>query len=184
MEEKDSLRTMLYGLARFGLFWLVNIFATIFGRTALLGFLGTAFPNLELYDRPRLLSFFSWLIPAFLLVWLFIDDAKRHTAYGLYNPVAVDIILLLTGAVYFTPVFILDYMDDRKVVSVITNLYFPHYWFSAISEDPQVYGLIGAAALIILCAVSYVLAHRYYLRKFAEEADDEDQNASTGSSSL
>lgn len=169
MEERDNLRTILYGWARFGLFWLINIFATIVGRTALLGVLGTVFPRLELYDKPELLSFISWLIPAFLLTWLFIDDAKRHTAYGLYNPVAVEIIMILTAVVYYAPVFLLDYTGDKKVIAVITNLYFPSFWFSKISEDPQVYGLIGGAVQAAMCIAAYIIAHKHYLKKFAEE---------------
>ena len=64
MEERDSLRTMLYGLARFGLFWLINIFALIIGKTAILGIVGTFVPKLALYDNPETLSFLSWLIPS------------------------------------------------------------------------------------------------------------------------
>ena len=59
MEERDSLRTMLYGLARFGLFWLINIFALIIGKTAILGIVGTFVPKLALYDNPETLSFSS-----------------------------------------------------------------------------------------------------------------------------
>ncbi len=173
MEERDSLRTMLYGWARFGLFWLINIFAMIVGRTAILGIIGTAFPKLALYDRPELLSFFSWLIPAWLLTWLFWDDAKRHTAYGRYDPVAVTIILLLIGIVYYAPVFILNAMEDRKVVATVESFYFTSFWLSAIDDDPQVYGLIGSVLQILLCLGSYTVAHRYYLKKFAEEEDED-----------
>lgn len=173
MEERDSLRTMLYGWARFGLFWLINIFATIIGRTAILGIFGTLLPRLALYDNPETLSFLSWLIPAWLLTWLFWDDAKRHTAYGTYDPVAVSIIVLLTSAVYYTPVFILEYMTDKKVVSVVESLYFTSLWFSKVNDDPQIYGLIGVIVEAVLCIVSYLIAHKFYLKKFAEE-DDED----------
>lgn len=173
MEERDSLRTILYGWARFGLFWLINIFAMVVGRTAILGIVGTMMPRIALYDNPELLSFLSWLVPAWLLTWLFIDDAKRHTAYGLYNPTAVTIIVLLTAVVYYAPVFILEYMDDRKVVASVESIYFTSYWFSAIDDDPQVYGLIGAAAQAIMCIGSYLISHRIYLKKFLEEEDDE-----------
>ncbi len=169
MEERDNLRTILYGWARFGLFWLVNIFAMIFGKTALLGVLGTFFPKLALYDNPELLSFFSWLIPVWLLVWLFVDDAKRHTAYGLYNPTAVAIILILTAAAYYAPVFILEATDEKKVVAVVKSLYFTGFWCSKLNDDPQIYALVGTAALAVICFVSYIIAHRFYLKKFAEE---------------
>lgn len=164
---------MLYGWARFGLFWLINIFAVIIGKTAILGIIGTMIPRIALYDNPELLSFFSWLIPAWLLTWLFIDDAKRHTAYGLYNPTAVTIIMLLTAIVYYIPVFTLDYMQDRKVLSSVESLYFTSYWLSAIDDDPQVYGLIGTILQAIMCVGSYLLAHKFYLKRFLDEEDEE-----------
>lgn len=169
MEERDALRTMLYGWARLGLFWLINIFATIIGRTAILGIVGTFIPRLALYDNPETLSFISWFIPVWLLIWLFWDDAKRHTAYGRYDPVAVSIIVILTAAVFYAPVFILEYMTDKKVVTVVTNIYFTSYWLSKIDDDPQIYALIGAIIEAVLCIASYLIAHRFYLKKFAEE---------------
>ncbi len=177
MEENDSLRTILYGWARFGLFWLINVFALIIGKTAILGVVGTFVPKLALYDNPETLSFLSWLIPFWLLTWLFWDDAKRHTAYGLYNPVAVAIILLLTAAVYYLPILVItsiDDLSDPRAISAVTSLYFPSLWFSKIDDDPEVYGLIGTAAQAAICMLSYLIGHKYYLKKFAEEDGDEE----------
>lgn len=176
MEERDSLRTMLYCWARFGLFWLINIFAAIMSRTVILGIVGTLIPRLSLYENPLALSFISWLIPVALLTWLFIDDAKRHTAYGRYNPVAVELVMLLTGIVYYIPVFLLDYIDSKSAIASITSLYFPSFWLSKISDDPQVYGLIGALIQVVLCIASYLIAHKYYLKKFLEEEEEEEEN--------
>ena len=55
--ERDSLRDMLYSLARFGLFWLINIFGVIIGKTAILGVVGTFVPRLALYDNPDMLPY-------------------------------------------------------------------------------------------------------------------------------
>ena len=175
MEERDSLRTMLYGLARFGLFWLINIFALIIGKTAILGIVGTFVPKLALYDNPETLSFLSWLIPFWLLTWLFWDDAKRHTAYGLYNPTAVAIILLLTGIVYYVPILVVSELGSSsvpRVTAAVTSIYFPSLWLSKINDDPQVYGLIGLILLIVICMLSYLVGHKYYAKKFAEEEED------------
>lgn len=169
MEERDSVRTLLYILARLGLFWLINIFATIIGKTAILGIVGTLVPRIALYDNPELLSFFSWLIPAGLLIWLFVDDSKRHTAYGLYSAVTVELAMLITAILYYIPALCLNYAEDRKVVGAIENLYFTSFWFSKINEDPQIYALIGIAAQVLLCVLSYMIAHRIYLKKFAED---------------
>ena len=169
MEERDSLRTMLYGWARFGLFWLVCIFATIIGRTAVLGIVGTMLPRLMLYDNPILLSFFSWLIVLAFLIPLFWDDGKRHTAYGTYNWVIVTTIMLLTAVVFYAPVFILEAMEDRKVVATIEALYFTDFWLSPLGEDPQIYALLGTAITVIICIASYCVSHLYYRGKFEEE---------------
>lgn len=169
MEENDSLRTLLYSLARFGLFWLINIFAMIIGKTVILGVVGTFVPRLHLYDNPELLSFLAWLIPAWLLTWLFWDDGRRHTAYGLYNPTVVTSVLLVTGIIYYAPVFLMEYAEGKLAHSTLDSIYFPCYWLSKISGDPQVYGLLGIAILVIMSVISYLLSHKYYFAKFSEE---------------
>lgn len=169
MEERDSLRTVLYGLARFGLYWLICIFATIIGKTAVLGIIGTLLPRLALYDNPETLSLFSWLIVLAFLIPLFWDDGRRHTAYGLYNPIAVTIILLLTGASFYLPVFFLDYMEDLAAKSSLLALYFTDFWLSKINDDPQIYGLIGTVINVIICLAAYIISNRVYRGKFEDE---------------
>ncbi len=170
MEERDSLRTLLYGLARVGLFWLISIFASIIGKTALLGILGTALPRLALYDNPRLLSLFSWFIVLIFLIPLFWDDGKRHTAYGLYSPVITAIVLIITGMSFYIPALVSDYMEDFKAVAAVNGFYFTDYWLSAVSEDIQVYSLLGTLLNVAVCLIFYVLSHIFYKGKF----DDED----------
>ena len=163
----DSLRTVLYGLARCGLLFLLNIFATIIGKTAILGVVGTFIPRLQLYNKPLLLSFISWLIPAILLIALFADDAKRHTAYGRYNPINISIIMILTAVLYYAPVFLLDYMEDNNAILAVHSLFFTSEWISVVVDDNiQMYALLGAILQMILSIFSYIVARKYYLRKF------------------
>lgn len=162
----NSLRTMLYGLARCGIFILLNIFATIIGKTAILCVVGTFIPRLHLYNKPELLAFLSWLIPSITLIALFADDAKRHTAYGRYNPTAVVITMFLTSVVYYFPVFLLEYITDKKGVLAIEGLYFTSSWISAFNFEIEIYALIGTIILMILSIVSYIIARIYYLKKF------------------
>lgn len=164
--EKDSLRDLLYSLARFGLFWLINIFGVIIGKTAILGVLGTFVPRLRLYDNPELLSFISWLVPAALLISLYCDDAKRHTAYGRYNPVLVSMVSILTAAVYYLPAVLIGYVKDVKTAALMKEIYFTSYWMSGITDDVEIYGLLGAALLVVLCIASYTIARKVYLKKF------------------
>lgn len=169
MEERDSLRTVLYGWARFGLYFLICAFATIIGKTAVLGVVGTMLPRLALYDNPKTLSLFSWFIVLAFLIPLFWDDGKRHTAYGTYNPITVAIIMILTGTVFYIPVFFLDYLDDLAAKASLISLYFTDFWLSGISDDPQVYGLIGTVINVLICIAVYIIANKFYRGKFDEE---------------
>ncbi|MBQ8623669.1 MAG: hypothetical protein IJ424_04735 [Oscillospiraceae bacterium] len=164
--NEDSLRTMLYGLARCGLFFLLNIFAVVMGRWVILSVVSTLIPRLHLYNKPELVAFMAWLIPAFTLIALFADDAKRHTAYGRYNVVNVSITMILTAAVYYAPVFVLEYLEDRNAIAALRSLYYTSSWMEIFTDNIQVYALIGTIIQVVLCIVSYIIARKYYLKKF------------------
>ncbi len=165
--EKDSLRNMLYALARFGLFLLINIFGVIIGRTAMLGILGTLFPRLHLYDNTQLLSLISWIIPIILLIALFADDAKRHTAYGRYNPILVCSTVILSAAVYYIPAIVSGYVRDIRVVEFLREIYFTNYWTSWITgDDVEIYAMLGLILTALICILSYMTARKIYLKKF------------------
>ncbi len=165
--ERDSLRDMLYSLARFGLFWLINIFGVIIGKTAILGIFGTFIPRLALYDNPETLSAISFIIPICFLIALFADDAKRHTAYGRYNPILVSIVLILTSAVYYVPAVVIGYVKDPKTADIMKELYFTSYWISKlVGDDVEIYALLGALLMLVICILSYVIARKIYLKKF------------------
>lgn len=171
MEERDSLQTLLYSLARLGLFWLISIFASIIGKTAVLGILGTFLPRLALYDNPETLSLFSWIIVLLFLIPLFWDDGKRHTAYGTYNSVLVAIVLILTGATFYIPALVSDYTEDFRAVAAIENIYFTDFWLSKISDDLQVYSLLGTLLNIVVSVAVYVLSHIFYRNRFNDEEE-------------
>ena len=165
--ERDSLRNMLYSLARFGLFILINLFGIVIGKTAILGVMGTFFPKLKLYDNTQFLSIISWILPMVLLIALFADDAKRHTAYGRYNPILVSITTILSAAIYYVPAIVIGYIKDPRVIDAMKQIYFTHYWISYICGDNvEIYGLLGCALTAIICIVSYLIARKIYLRKF------------------
>lgn len=165
--EQDSLRNMLYSFARFGLFWLINIFGVIIGKTAILGIVGTFIPRLALYDNHETLSAISFIIPICLLIALFADDAKRHTAYGRYNPILVSIVMILTAAVYYVPAVVIGYVKDVKTAAIMKELYFTSYWISKfVGDDVEIYALMGALLMLVICVVSYVIARKIYLKKF------------------
>ncbi|MCD7804743.1 MAG: hypothetical protein LUH03_06300 [Oscillospiraceae bacterium] len=164
--EKDSLKDLLYCLSRFGLFWAITVFGIIIGKTAVLGVIGTIIPRLRLYDNTELLSLLSCIIPAIMLIMLFADDAKRHTAYRAYRPLFVTIVMLVTGIVYYIPAVVAGYLTEERAVDAITELYFTSYWLTFVSDKLEVYALLGTIFWVALCILTYVIARRVYLHKF------------------
>ncbi len=181
MQRDDSLRNMLYSLARFGLFFLINIFSVIVTRIVVLGIVGTLIPKLQLYYNIALQSGICFVISCLFLIALFKDDAKRHTAYYRYNPTLVSIILIVSSAVYFLPCMLLEHIESKAGESAINNLYFGFIWIRELIHDVskflnggqqtslvdlQVYGLIGVIILLAICISTYVLARKVYFKKF------------------
>ncbi len=165
--ERDSLRELLYSLARFGLFWLINIFGVIMGYVLVRNVIGTFFPRLQLYSNPVLTSFIAWLIPSILFIALFSDDAKRHTAYGRYNPALVSTVMIVTAATYYVPAIVMGYVKDMNAAAMIRELYFSSFWISSfVGDDVEIYGLIGVILSLFICVLSYITARKIYLRKF------------------
>ena len=164
--ERDSLKDLLYCLSRFVLFWAITAFGIIMGKTAVLGVVGTLIPRLRLYDNTELLSLLSCIIPAIMLIALFADDAKRHTAYRNYRPVFVACIMLVTGIIYYIPAVVAGYLTSERAIDVITELYFTSYWLTFVSERLEVYALLGSVLWVLLCILTYIIARKIYLHKF------------------
>lgn len=165
--ERDSLRDMLYSLARFSLFLATNYFGVIIGNTVILGVVGSFVPRLQLYDNPETLSLLSFMIPAIMLLALFADDAKRHTAYGRYNPTLVSITVILSAAIYYIPAVIIGYIKDAKTAEGLKALFFTNYWLSElVGNEVEIYALAGAALLAVISIISYIAARKIYIKKF------------------
>lgn len=165
--ERDSLRDLLYCLARLGLFWFINFFGVIMGKTVILGVIGSFVPRLHLYDSPEALSLISFFIPVIFILILFADDAKRHTAYGRYNPVLVSSAMILIGASYYLPCLAVGYIKDIKNAEILKGFYFINYWASEIvGDEVELYNLVGTLALVLLSIFTYLIARRIYLKKF------------------
>lgn len=163
---ENSLRNMLYGWARFGLYLLINIFGVVMGKLVILNVVGTFIPRLHLYDRPELLSIITFFIPMIILICLMADDAKRHTAYGRYNPTLVAIVIILSSAVYYIPSLVIDHVENKAGQLAITNMYFSFYWLSGFDDSIEMYALAGLILMAVICILSYVIARKIYFKKF------------------
>ena len=164
--ERDSLKSMLYSFARFGLYFLINIFGVIMAKVFIRSIGSFLVPRLQLHYNDELLSFFSFLIPLALFIALFADDAKRHTAYGTYNMTLIGIVMILTSAVYYIPVLLMPHIDDKATLLAIENMYFSGYWLSLIDTNIEIYALIEIIIYLIACICTYAVARKIYVKKF------------------
>ena len=139
----------------------------IMGYVLVRNVIGTFLPRLQLYSNPVLTSFIAWLIPSILFIALFADDAKRHTAYGRYNPALVSTVMIVTAATYYVPAIVMGYVKDMNAAAMIRELYFSSFWISSfVGDDVEIYGLIGVILSLFICVLSYITARKIYLRKF------------------
>ena len=70
--ERDSLRDLLYCLARLGLFWFINFFGVIMGKTVILGVIGSFVTScIPLITMDENFTFFIRLCCNFLLILSF-----------------------------------------------------------------------------------------------------------------
>lgn len=164
--ERDSLKSMLYSFARFGLYFLINVFGVIMAKVFIRSIGSFLVPRLQLHYNDQLLSFLSFLIPLALFIALFADDAKRHTAYGTYNMTLVCIVMILTSAVYYIPVLVMSHIEEKAALLAIENMYFSGYWLSVIDDGIEIYALIEIILYLIACIATYGIARKVYVKKF------------------
>lgn len=75
--------------------------------------------------------------------------------------------MILTAAVYYVPAVVIGYVKDVKTAAIMKELYFTSYWISKfVGDDVEIYALMGALLMLVICVVSYVIARKIYLKKF------------------
>ncbi len=179
--NNDSAKTLLYVLGRIGLYIALSLFGLLVGSTFLAGiistagsflaeFISTVFsiePKLEfeIYENNVLLSFISWFIMACLLIAVYADDAKRHTAYRTYNPILIACTTILSSAIYYLPAVITRYLEPKEA-NWLKSIFYNFEWLVSISENVEIYAMIGSVISVVICIIPYLVARKIYLKKF------------------
>ncbi len=182
---------LLYVLARVGLFLAVNVFSVFAARilcsvaSTILGIcFKTKFVVLKLIpfiNSDTTVSVVGFVILLGVMLILFKDDGKRHTAYGRFSMPVVTVAVGFMFVVYCVPSIFLEDAKD-SVAAGIKSFYKPCLWLTErLDNSIEVPVFISAGLICVLCMIVYKLAGDRYLRKhpdadvdYIEHLDDEE----------
>lgn len=171
---------LLYVLSRTGLFLVVNLFSAFIGIILCSG-VATAlsiifrsessFVTLKLIpfiNRDTTVSAVSCLILLCVMLVLFWDDGKRHTAYERFSMPVSTAAVFFMFVVYVIPSIFLE--DARDSVSAaIRSFYKPAMWVGTPQNGSLTIPVVVSAGIVcILCLVAYKLSGDRYLKKHPE----------------
>lgn len=170
----DSVQFLLYVLKRIGVMIMVNLLGAI---TALIFVPSLASFFKDTGDKTGVVhrflisdtggSIIGWLVMLILLVWLFYDDGKKHTAYEIWSSINVTIVLIMMFIVYFVPsVFENSFHAESKGKFFYSVLYAPVKWLENKYDMAHTSAAgIGMGIILIVLFVVYVLSYKLYMRK-------------------
>lgn len=165
----DSLKFLLYTLARIGLLLACAAFSVLVGR-----FICPAFVSLlpdgsvrETLINDALRSFVSFAVILLMLLPVFADDGKKHAAYEIWSSVNITITLIFMVMVYFIPAIFRDSFEPHGKANVFFEVaYFPFDWLGdKLGMDFVLSVFIGLAVIAAALMAVYVAAFRKYGRE-------------------
>lgn len=167
---------LLFVLARVGIFLLADLFATfagIFLCSGLSSLLGVIFKGnktvvlsvLPAINDPATSSALGWIILTGIMLRLFWDDGKRHTAYARFSlPVATAAVFFMFAAYWLPSVF--AEQSKESVAAVLNSFYKPCMWLSGpLQGQLRAAVAICAAAVAFLCLLIYKISGDVYLKR-------------------
>ncbi|GAB5082227.1 hypothetical protein Osc1_14000 [Hominimerdicola sp. 21CYCFAH17_S] len=167
----DSLKFLLYTLARIGLLLASLALALVFGKIffpIIASLVPESMNNLNnFFLSPVSGSVVAWLTMLVLLAVLFFDDGRRHAAYESWSSINVSIALILMFMVYFIPVIFRDsFSAEGKGRLFYEFYYFPCKWLNGLQGiDLTLSAALGIGLILIACLLMYILSYRLYVRK-------------------
>lgn len=164
----DSLKFLLYTLARIGLLIAVTAFAVFVGDVAYPA-LVSLLPEGSTRDTMMneiLRSVVAFVIILSFLLPLFFDDGKKHAAYEIWSSVNITLTLIFMVMVCFVPSIFRDSFEpDGKANAFFAFAYFPHLWLQkTLGLDFVVSVLIG---LVLIAGISYA-AYLFSFKRYAK----------------
>ena len=167
----DSIKFLLYTLARIGLMFLLAVFSAFAGEIlfpAIVTLLPSSAAGIkDFFTDPVSQSAIGMGIMVIFLVWIFYDDGKRHAAYESWSSINITIVYLIMLCIYFIPgIFRDSFAAEGKLDVFYLVLYYPCHWLSdGFQMNYLVSIVVGMGIILALSFVSYMLAFRIYIKK-------------------
>ena len=165
----DSLKFLLYTLARIGLLIAVTAFAVFVGDIAYPA-LVSLLPESGARDtlmNETLRSVVTFIVILLFLLPLFFDDGKKHAAYEIWSSVNITLTLIFMVMVCFVPSIFRDSFEpDGKANAFFEFAYFPHLWLQkTLGLDFIVSVLVGLLMIAVLCYAAYLFSFKRYVKQ-------------------
>ncbi|MBR1393844.1 MAG: hypothetical protein IJ561_08440 [Ruminococcus sp.] len=162
----DSLKFLLYTLARIGLLIACAAFSVFVGMVicpAIVSLLPDGSVR-EALINDALRSFISFAVVLLMLLPVFADDGKKHAAYEIWSSVNITITLIFMVMVYFIPSIFRDSFEPHGKANAFFEIaYFPFEWIQEkLGMDFVLSVFIGLAVIAALLLWAYVAAFRKY----------------------
>lgn len=162
---------LFYTISRVFMLLLINVFASIVSTTLFAWILNLIIPSFKASNiKERIFSsgiwsILAWCVIIVMLVILFYNDGKKHSAYGIFDIFTICIASVFMFVIYFVPILFIDKAEDN-VLLVFEGFYFPCKWLlSAFGNDYMIAVMIGIIPPIILAAASYCISHIIYQKR-------------------
>lgn len=159
---------LFYTISRVLMLFLINIFASVISTTLFAWVLNLIIPSFDAYSiKARIFSsgiwsFLAWCVIILMLVILFYNDGKKHSAYGMFDMFTICIAAVFMFVIYFVPILFIDKAKDN-VLLAFEGFYFPCKWLlSAFDNDYMITVMIGIIPPIALAVASYYISHFVY----------------------
>lgn len=194
-EDFDWLRfVVIYTASRLGLLLVLVLFGAFTGAVlfpSVITFLPYSMLDVKTFmDGAAVKSVIGTVIVCSFLVWVFFDDARRHTAYEEWSVTTILTVLILIGMFYFIPAIFRDsFSAEGKGDIFYRVLYYPAGWVVSAMGGNYLIGVLGSIFIMLGTAfAAYFISYKVYVKKHpvvlkrtqrslaeaASEIDDED----------
>ncbi len=162
---------LFYTISRVLMLILINVFASVISTTLFAWILNLIIPSFNASNiKERIFSsgiwsLLAWCVIIVMLVILFYNDGKKHSAYGMFDTFTICIAAVFMFLVYFVPILFIEEASDN-VLLVFEGFYFPCKWLlSAFGNDYMLAVMIGIIPPIVLAVASYGISHFIYKKR-------------------
>ncbi len=167
----DSLKMLIYIAARIGLMILLCVFGAFIGVIlfpAICSVMPGSWEGIKHFMTDSTnMSIISFAVTTIIMVRLFYNDGKLHSAYEEWSSVMISTVLLFMLFIYFVPaIFYESFNAEGKGKVFYLVLYYVSQWLRDMGEMPYTVSvLIGMGMTLFLCFAAYIIAFRIYIKK-------------------